>query len=287
MHLYLDDATVHPRVCGERARRGRHPIAAPGSSPRVRGTRNTRYDESHNGRFIPACAGNAGQYRMTRSPHDGSSPRVRGTRFAQTWQAARLRFIPACAGNALCRLRYQAGISVHPRVCGERFRNDPSELIHFGSSPRVRGTPFKPCELVLHRRFIPACAGNAPPALRGCGSVSVHPRVCGERAPDGKLSSLQYGSSPRVRGTLVLQIHPASRYRFIPACAGNAAMLMKMLTSGAVHPRVCGERQVARETTFLNTGSSPRVRGTQCSLTPPGPNARFIPACAGNATLLS
>src|SRR5437763_1721056 len=52
--------SVHPRACGERARRAR-PF---GSSPRVRGTLMTTTVKRRNKRFIPARAGNAPSGRL-------------------------------------------------------------------------------------------------------------------------------------------------------------------------------------------------------------------------------
>ena len=50
---------VHPRVCGERSSRTRAAWTSPGSSPRVRGTRDRAEARLSGQRFIPACAGNA------------------------------------------------------------------------------------------------------------------------------------------------------------------------------------------------------------------------------------
>ena len=53
------NATVHPRVCGERAGPSDIDGWSAGSSPRVRGTLETPTLTLHDTRFIPACAGNA------------------------------------------------------------------------------------------------------------------------------------------------------------------------------------------------------------------------------------
>ncbi len=91
--------SVHPRVCGERTNHCRWWSGRYGSSPRVRGTLNTRHCLSFRIRFIPACAGNAlllavlfgfvsvhprvcGERTSTSRNAVvclGSSPRVRGT----------------------------------------------------------------------------------------------------------------------------------------------------------------------------------------------------------------
>ena len=48
----------HPRVCGEHPTRRRTGPTAPGSSPRVRGTRNMGIQLQQERGIIPACAGN-------------------------------------------------------------------------------------------------------------------------------------------------------------------------------------------------------------------------------------
>ena len=196
------------------------PIA--GSSPRVRGTRRRRPEGPLRGRFIPACAGNANGSRTRRespSVHprvcgeridtrseelegDGSSPRVRGTR-SPAPQRSRSR-------------------TVHPRVCGERAVFGKESRNGDGSSPRVRGTHTKLIRLPRYRRFIPACAGNASATATIPGRRTVHPRVCGEREVHDPVARPHGGSSPRVRGTRVVDALDASLDRFIPACAGNA-----------------------------------------------------------------
>ena len=118
-------AAVHPRVCGEQARRFLLIGGRPGSSPRVRGTVRGAINSFCEIRFIPACAGNSGLRNGTRtslSVHprvcgeqgesptfckggNGSSPRVRGTGGSCSSRVWIHRFIPACAGNSIYRPR--------------------------------------------------------------------------------------------------------------------------------------------------------------------------------------
>ena len=72
---------------------------------------------------------------------NGSSPRVRGTHFHLRRHVAPTRFIPARAGNSSQNLAAPAHYSVHPRACGELFCWLRGGYPHYGSSPRVRGTP--------------------------------------------------------------------------------------------------------------------------------------------------
>ncbi len=213
----------------------------------------------------------------------GSSPRVRGTRNDEIIALAKQRFIPACAGNAIFISCTMHRTPVHPRVCGERGIEGVIRLLCDGSSPRVRGTPSKPRSMLVGKRFIPACAGNARQGgICGTGST-VHPRVCGERTAAKRIKHRVAGSSPSVRGTRCACSDRPSPYWFIPACAGNAAGVPIEIAVKTVHPRVCGERWRLSPSTRYAGGSSPRVRGTHVQPGFVARDQRFIPACAGNA----
>ena len=79
--------------------------------------------------------------------------------------------------------------------------------------------------------------------------------------------------------------NPVEVARFIPACAGNALRAFHWTIPPAVHPRVCGERAITLPAANQSNGSSPRVRGTQFHAWEWDLPRRFIPACAGNASL--
>jgi len=112
--------------------------------------------------------------------------------------------------------------------------------------------------------------------------MTVHPRVCGEHWI-WPLFPCQYcGSSPRVRGTLIVFIFANWFSRFIPACAGNILRCRQRFCRIAVHPRVCGEHYCGRRLPEHDFGSSPRVRGTCHQMFLVSHRSRFIPACAGN-----
>ena len=195
--------TIGARVCGEREADSKTDQPAAGSSPRVRGTQSNSYHDSDSSRFIPACAGNASQLQNQKPPKPvhprvcgeretrpspnfsttGSSPRVRGTRDHPAMHGAHFRFIPACAGNA--------------------YKCESEYPVSHGSSPRVRGTLSGFGTGTSPGRFIPACAGNAPGSTSANLASAVHPRVCGERFSSSWANPMVFGSSPRVRGTLL------------------------------------------------------------------------------------
>ena len=192
-----------------------------GSSPRVRGTGGSKRTTRSRRTVHPRVCGEQHARVARRGSVCGSSPRVRGTGGAKAGRLSLPRFIPACAGNSPKSIRRTRGPPVHPRVCGEQMIINANTLDGLGSSPRVRGTDRGGAELGHRRRFIPACAGNRSRSSRARRFRSVHPRVCGEQDSGAKYWPLPYGSSPRVRGTGPDRPRHLSRFRFIPACAGN------------------------------------------------------------------
>ena len=299
--------SVHPRVCGEQALLRRSVQDLGGSSPRVRGTAETRFHKTRHTRFIPACAGNrtprppttppapvhprvCGEQPLIvvrRSGRFGSSPRVRGTDSPASIAASKLRFIPACAGNRITAGGSGGSGSVHPRVCGEQDVVNHETWAGTGSSPRVRGTDIHIRRGHPGRRFIPACAGNRITGVPGESAGAVHPRVCGEQSVPRAVSPVSCGSSPRVRGTAAPPRAIGLRPRFIPACAGNSTHRPQASERRAVHPRVCGEQTTSASLARSDFGSSPRVRGTAATRRCSTYSCRFIPACAGNSTTSS
>ena len=295
---------VHPRACGERCsvRSRCHPCF--GSSPRLRGTRGRLLITPPPERFIPAPAGNAPSAPLRpdhQSVHPracgerfitdkagkktrGSSPRLRGTHHAERIHANQHRFIPAPAGNAWPWLFTGSLLAVHPRACGERVYQHDSFALNGGSSPRLRGTRALAANLGDGHRFIPAPAGNAARSGAPGTSEPVHPRACGERGNTSEWTGTGFGSSPRLRGTLVISRLRRIPIRFIPAPAGNAPAGRASMLGLSVHPRACGERTTSLAYVPLVTGSSPRLRGTQDRHALDPSRNRFIPAPAGNAS---
>ncbi len=212
---------------------------------------------------------------------------MRGTGAPHGRQRWWCRFIPACAGNSCGpACPYRKG-PVHPRVCGEQPLIDAAARFAFGSSPRVRGTGAGNHPSLLRFRFIPACAGNRLHISSANWLWAVHPRVCGEQFSGPFPRNGSPGSSPRVRGTVLVGRPEVLETRFIPACAGNSSRSPIPAFRRPVHPRVCGEqhKQIGKISTEI--GSSPRVRGTAHFLPLSFRHFRFIPACAGNSILVA
>ena len=172
-------------------------------------------------RFIPARAGNTcsmdeiaatirvhpragGEHERKLQALDagtGSSPRGRGTRANRRARYPNSRFIPARAGNTRPGAASAPIPAVHPRAGGEHRSGHAPPGAAGGSSPRGRGTHVEHLERPRRRRFIPARAGNTPPAGPISTRKPVHPRAGGEHG--GLVVRLRRfgGSSPRGRGT--------------------------------------------------------------------------------------
>ena len=151
--------------------------------------------------------------------------------------------------------------AVHPRACERGLPASVGCLCH-GSSPRLRGTGHVGGHEERHHRFIPAPAGNGCRVARHARRETVHPRACGERHVERPAVRRDAGSSPRLRGTVLLLFGNELRSRFIPAPAGNGSFQRFVTLGQAVHPRACGERCPPGPRANGNEGSSPRLRGT-------------------------
>ena len=171
----------------------------------------------------------------------GSSPPVRGTPTTEKRPRALCRFIPACAGNTLPTPGASVRAAVHPRLCGEHGNGTIAQPQRGGSSPPVRGTRLSQPPATRLNRFIPACAGNTLPHGLPWNTTAVHPRLCGEHDDKRHTCLPPSGSSPPVRGTLLIIWPAPRRYRFIPACAGNTIRPEPRSSTKTVHPRLCGE----------------------------------------------
>ena len=208
---------------------------------------------------------------------------MRGTLRGLICELPAKRIIPAYAGNAYSAPAGSSQCPDHPRVCGERHISRPQLHAQAGSSPRMRGTRVQPGRAGIHGRIIPAYAGNAGTAARYRRHWADHPRVCGERSPASPCSCSAAGSSPRMRGTPLIESKLAQLRRIIPAYAGNAGSTSGQRTRPADHPRVCGEREGLGLAVHDSPGSSPRMRGTPTPMKQAQFGERIIPAYAGNA----
>ena len=87
----------------------------------------------------------------------------------------------------------------------------------------MRGKAFLRHLVLPHVGITPAYAGKRrPPMARALRSWD-HPRVCGEKTPDGKMEPVHVGSPPRMRGKGVVNVLVSEPFRITPAYAGKSS----------------------------------------------------------------
>ena len=126
----------------------------------------------------------------------------------------------------------------------------------------MRGTPRAAHDVRPYRGIIPAHAGNTLYASSLQSHCGDHPRTCGEHQTGQPCTNVYLGSSPHMRGTLILQFTDMQPHGIIPAHAGNTPICLIKFVAARDHPRTCGEHPVWLQTNGLKLGSSPHMRGT-------------------------
>ena len=214
----------------------------------------------------------------------GSSPRVRGKRVVRVPGRLPARIIPARAGQTARRCRAAPERPDHPRACGANGKAFHTEENLPGSSPRVRGKRPVRVGVSAKRRIIPARAGQTPSGIADSSHRADHPRACGANSSTIKSITVPSGSSPRVRGKLVLGVVGLAGSRIIPARAGQTHVNACKLMIRPDHPRACGANSFQPPIIGLDYGSSPRVRGKRPRSRRTAHHQRIIPARAGQTT---
>ena len=145
----------------------------------------------------------------------------------------------------------------------------------------MRGSRKNGKEEEAQKGIIPAHAGLT--ALLSLISFMTrdHPRACGAHTYPIEGINFWQGSSPRMRGSLLLCLHQLDMLGIIPAHAGltlRCARLSQILWD---HPRACGAHKVNISKGRSDEGSSPRMRGSRQLIFKAGYNIGIIPAHAG------
>ena len=211
----------------------------------------------------------------------GSSPRVRGKRCNPCRHRQPARIIPARAGQTWPCTRARTSRPDHPRACGANPAVMVMEVSPSGSSPRVRGKPFRTIPGRAGVRIIPARAGQTLRRGQWHRHDADHPRACGANLVPFSLRLWWFGSSPRVRGKLDdVRLDDAAN-RIIPARAGQTQRQQDRRARRPDHPRACGANVQGTVILRNPTGSSPRVRGKPQKFDTTQIARRIIPARAG------
>ena len=278
--------SAHPRVCGENVPEPVNPVAAQGSSPRVRGKPAGISTGIFDRGLIPARAGKTTTGASITSPPP-AHPRACGENVGGRSRADVGGLIPARAGKTISRYSRACGWGAHPRACGENSGYDLEGFLALGSSPRVRGKRCWSRGRIPRPRLIPARAGKTDLELPGVLDPGAHPRACGENQASPARGRLVAGSSPRVRGKPGHLVAGQRGERLIPARAGKTPSSSRLARPGAAHPRACGENDGRGPLKICPKGSSPRVRGKRDAGLRPRRRRGLIPARAGKTAYSS
>ena len=193
----------------------------------------------------------------------GSSPHVRGARKIVCVPPPHTGIIPACAGSTSTTRARRCRPRDHPRMCGEHSARRRGRSSVEGSSPHVRGAPFRQVKHGDDIGIIPACAGSTISSMRYRAVARDHPRMCGEHFFCVLCFLLLLGSSPHVRGARRPRWPRGCRLRIIPACAGSTRTAVTPMMRSRDHPRMCGEHIKYAVEGATSQGSSPHVRGAR------------------------
>ena len=296
-------AGIIPRVCGEQFHLTDTGKALMGSSPRVRGAARGQCPDGRHHGIIPARAGSSARCRSgapARRDHPracgeqtltaalvssamGSSPRVRGAVCRCVCGICRVGIIPARAGSSTDRCAATSWRRDHPRACGEQLSFGDNPGGGTGSSPRVRGAAGAARLAGQGHGIIPARAGSSLAETERRLDERDHPRACGEQYQLSFDHGLVVGSSPRVRGAVLVHLVGCRVNGIIPACAGSRKAIARHDRFRRDHPRVCGEQPRDCRCLLPLSGSSPRVRGAVCNHNVRPNSFGIIPACAGSS----
>ena len=167
-------------------------------------------------------------------------------------------------------------------MCGEHLFWQMAGNGFEGSSPHVRGAPYRRSSVCLPHGIIPACAGSTCRVGFQPLPIGDHPRMCGEHRSDIDGMTEAAGSSPHVRGAQTEVLCLGGDGGIIPACAGSTVPGNRLVGVVGDHPRMCGEHWVFRFCLDGEPGSSPHVRGALYVNGSLMPILGIIPACAGS-----
>ena len=124
--------------------------------------------------------------------------------------------------------------------------------------------------------------GNGVRLASNHPKTTVHPHACGERRAAVYDGLVIIGSSPRLWGTATRTDLARLSKRFIPTPVGNGVCPITRQAMWPVHPHACGERHMIIEHFQRDTGSSPRLWGTESFHLSKMMYGRFIPTPVGN-----
>ena len=208
---------------------------------------------------------------------------MRGSQHTQSHSPIAIGIIPAYAGPTPAPAYISRTSGDHPRVCGAHASPARILSVYMESSPRMRGSRINISRSDTLFGIIPAYAGLTQSNRCSKTTAWDHPRACGAHGavsgagepPVGssprmrdshitkRLVAILRGSSPRMRGSLLLIVFLDFFLGIIPAHAGLTRSHIDMVAPSRDHPRACGAHIKQGIILAAGLGSSPRMRGSR------------------------
>ena len=254
---------------------------APGPIPAYAGEPTRRKRTTKSARAYPRVCGGATACRLRSTRTSGLSPRMRGSHPCSSTSSISAGPIPAYAGEPGRRFVGTGNRRAYPRVCGGARLSGGICGIDILLSPRMRGSPILPVWDAISPGPIPAYAGEPDARVRLHHAGAAYPRVCGGATAYIHSTPPSVGLSPRMRGSLILDILRDCFRGPIPAYAGEPMDAVCTRTRNGAYPRVCGGALLIISLSLRDSGLSPRMRGSRCVDKKHGRLMGPIPAYAG------
>ena len=217
-------------------------VVLQGSPPRGRGQEIVDVTEWPTNRITPAWAGKSAHELFEVIPNEdhprvggekgsryreqvrelGSPPRGRGKALLAECRHGVVGITPAWAGKRPQTAHRVKPQQDHPRVGGEKPRQQGNQRTGVGSPPRGRGKVLVTRSLVSRTGITPAWAGKSCLYVLSRSSVRDHPRVGGEKKLILFVLRAVTGSPPRGRGKDTHKAAQAHREGITPAWAGKS-----------------------------------------------------------------
>ena len=130
----------------------------------------------------------------------GSPPPMRGKVLLRCVQVGISRITPAYAGkSAGCHIQPKPDRD-HPRLCGEKIKDEIRLTEAEGSPPPMRGKAESNCRQPARLRITPAYAGKSARGCRSLRSLRDHPRLCGEKFVGHQKADRRFRITPAYAG---------------------------------------------------------------------------------------
>ena len=114
-----------------------------------------------------------------------------------------------------------------------------------------------------------------------------HPRLCGEKFKRIRCRLGRKGSPPPMRGKVLAHYVMYQNVRITPAYAGKSCICEQYAKYAEDHPRLCGEKDLTKDTLHWYKGSPPPMRGKGLLWNPQCTPAGITPAYAGKSSSFS